>query len=215
MEYNGMSQDNDGDPLLGRVSAVGTSSLSDAMDSLAICGVTTGIYRRSGRGCAVGYAETITSETGELGAFDEGDFSVFSIFNDMPRNGMLVIALAGAEISSFGGLAGLILRERGAAGAIIDGACRDIDEIIETGITVASRHVTPRGGRGRVRVIRCGDPVVCGGVTICSGDVIIVDETGVIAIPRDRVEEVMEIAESIEKKDAAIAKRFREQITAE
>jgi regulator of RNase E activity RraA len=212
-DFAGMANDLFDEALLVRVAAVGTATLSDAMDRLLIPGVTSGLRRRSGKGRAVGYAETMSAETGELGKYNEADFSVFSVFSEVHRHGMLVISLGGTETSTLGGLAGLLLRARGASGAVIDGACRDVDQLVEEGITVASRHVTPRSGRGRMRVLARDKPVVCGGVTIHPGDIIVVDDTGVVAIPRASVNEVMEIAEAIETHDAAVEKRIREHMT--
>ncbi|VDC22675.1 RraA family protein [Pseudogemmobacter humi] len=201
--------------VLRRLAALSTATLSDALDRSGIRGVVNGITRRSGSGRIAGFAETVSAETGELGSFSEADFAVFPIFNEIGRNAVLVIAMGGAETSTFGGLAGLILHSRGAAGVVIDGACRDVDELIATDITVASRHVTPRSGRGRMRILSRHEPVLCGEVSIAPRDLVLVDDTGVVVVPRGRVDDVLTIAEAIEDRDAAIERRIRDRMVSE
>ena len=67
--------------------------------------------------------------------------------------------MGGAPVSTFGGLAAQKAVARGARGAVLDGACRDLAELIASGLWVASRHVTPRSGKMRVRVEGVNVPV--------------------------------------------------------
>jgi 3-hexulose-6-phosphate synthase / 6-phospho-3-hexuloisomerase len=70
---------------------------------------------------------------------------------------VLVVDARGAEISTLGGLATLAASLRGAAAVVIDGGCRDIDEIRATNLWLASRFVTPISGKTRIRVESIGD----------------------------------------------------------
>ena len=65
-----------------------------------------------------------------------------------------------------GGLASLIAALKQCADVVLDGGCRDIEDVRATGLTVASRFVTPRTGKRRVRVLALDEPVTCGGVTV-------------------------------------------------
>jgi regulator of RNase E activity RraA len=47
----------------------------------------------------------------------------------------------------------------GAAAVVIDGGCRDIDEIRATNLWLASRFVTPISGKARMRVESIGDAI--------------------------------------------------------
>lgn len=79
---------------------------------------------------------------------------------------------------------------RGAVGAVIDGACRDVVAISRLRFPVFSTAVTPNaglpGGRGAVNV-----PVAVGGLTVRPGDVLVGDENGVVVIPAERRGEVL------------------------
>src|SRR5215467_15807454 len=66
---------------------------------------------------------------------------------------------------------------RGAAAVVIDGGCRDIDEIRATKLWLASRFVTPLSGKTRLRVESIGDPAHLGGLLVRAGDLVVGDET--------------------------------------
>lgn len=59
-------------------------------------------------------------------------------------------------MSTFGGLSTSAALAGGMAGIVIDGGCRDVEEIRSSGLFVASRHVTPRSGKLRVKVVEVG-----------------------------------------------------------
>lgn len=73
-----------------------------------------------------------------------------------------------------------IARERGVSAVVVDGNVRDVVELRESGLAVCSRGVTPRGPSWSGRF---GSPILCGGVEIQPGDLIIGDEDGVVAVP--------------------------------
>ena len=97
---------------------------------------------------------------------------------------------------------------RGVAGVLIDGGCRDIEEIRTGALWLASRHITPVSGKRRVRVTDINQPVRLGGVDVSHGDYIIADLTGIVVIPAARIEEVLTLAEHLESQD----QRFRDAL---
>jgi regulator of RNase E activity RraA len=73
---------------------------------------------------------------------------------------------------------------RGVVGAVIDGACRDVEEIRRMRFPVVSKGIVPNvasvSGYGEVNV-----PIQCGGVVVNPGDVVVVDGNGVVVVPRE------------------------------
>lgn len=79
------------------------------------------------------------------------------------------------------------------AGIVVDGAVRDKNRIIELGLPVFTRYVTPvAAGKGRTGHINI--PVACGGVWVNPGDYIIGDENGVVVVRESAIEGVLKEA---------------------
>ena len=198
------------DPLIARCQRIATSTWSDALDQLGIQGVVEGITPRTGADRIAGRAITIREEVQPLGAFPVEEFAVGRILQAATTGEVLVIDMGGAAVSTMGGLAAQAAAARGIAGVLIDGGCRDLEEIRTTALWVASRHVTPVSGKGRVRVTAINEPVYLGGIGVSQGDYIIADLTGIVVIAASRLRDALEIAEHLESQDG----RFREAITA-
>jgi len=108
----------------------------------------------------------------------------------------------------WGGLMSLEAIQRGVAGVVVDGAVRDVDTIRELGLPVFARHVTPCVGSNRT-VGSTGNPIVCGGVIVRTGDLIIADDDGVVVVPEERMEEVLQRIAAIVEKEKGIAEKVR------
>ena len=101
-----------------------------------------------------------------------------------------------------------VARNRGAAGFVTDGLVRDLDDLETLGLPVFAIGVTPnspqRRGPGSV-----GLPVVCGGVSIASGDVVVGDRDGVVVVPRARIADTLDNLERVKAMEAATLERVR------
>jgi regulator of RNase E activity RraA len=90
---------------------------------------------------------------------------------------------------------------RGCAGVVTDATARDTDEIATEKIPLYFRKVG-RGIRpGRNEIESINRPIVCGGVLVEPGDVIVADGDGVIVVPRGVATEVAEYARATLDKD--------------
>ncbi len=96
-----------------------------------------------------------------------------------------------------GELSSETLLHRGVRGYIVDGGCRDSAFILKTGFRVWCRYFTPRDVVGRWVADSFGEPIVIGGVTIGTGDYVMADRDGVVVIPADRAEEVVDKVEEV------------------
>lgn len=197
------------DDPLQRCRRVGTGTWSDALDERGIEGVVSGITQRSGPGRFAAYAVTAREASGPLRTYARQAFAVGNLIASGGPGQVLVIDAGGAEISTFGGLATLAASLRGVAAVLIDGGCRDVDEIRATDLWVASRFVTPTTGKTRLKIEAIGEPVRLGGIPVCEGDLIVGDETGIVVVPRDQIDDVLARAEAIHQKDLAIEAALR------
>lgn len=196
--------------LLARCAPIGTSTWSDALDEVGIAGIVEGIVQRSGSGRMVGFAVTARQVPGRLDEFDKAEFAVGRLVAATGPGRVLMVDMGGEPISTLGGLASYASRRREAAGVVIDGACRDVDEIRATGLWLASRWVTPRTGKRRLRLQPLGVPVVIGGVAVAQGDLVVGDDTGIVVVPRARLDEVLARALRILAVDEAVEARLRQ-----
>jgi regulator of RNase E activity RraA len=197
------------DHLLPRCGRIATSAWSDALDEFEIEGVVAGIAQRSGRGRFAAYAVTAREVAGPLRTFARREFAVGSLIASVGPGRALVVDAGGAQISTFGGLATLAASLRGATAVVIDGGCRDIEEIRATNLWLGSRFVTPTSGKTRIRVESIGDPVHLGGVWVQTGDLVVGDETGIVIVPRAQLAAVLAKAEALVEKDRTIEAALR------
>ena len=110
-----------------------------------------------------------------------GDIPVFACVNP-------------ARIAPWGELLSTAAHARGAAGALMDGAVRDIKAIRAMGFAVFHGGIGPLDTKGRGRVIAIDVPVRCAGVTVESGDLVFGDADGVVVVPRAVEAQVLALA---------------------
>ena len=82
---------------------------------------------------------------------------------------------------------------KGVEGVVIDGAFRDLEGCREAGMPIYARAVTP-GSAGKEALGELNVPVMCGGVMIRPGDIIVADCNGVLVLKPEEAEGVMERA---------------------
>jgi regulator of RNase E activity RraA len=197
------------DSTLERACGLATATLADALDAFGIPGVMSGIARRTGSGRVAGFAQTMLQQVAPFGTFSFEDFAVGSVFDATSQDTVRVVDAGSADVSTFGGLAALTLTSHKAAGAVVDGGCRDVEEIARIGLTVASRTVTPRSGKGRLRVVSRGGAVTCGGVCVRPEDLVVMDDTGIVVVPQDSLLAVLTATEELDRRDADFAARLK------
>jgi 4-hydroxy-4-methyl-2-oxoglutarate aldolase len=108
--------------------------------------------------------------------------------------GSVIVVQAGdVDYAVAGGNVCAVAQRRGIAAFVVDGVIRDIAEVREMGFPVFARGVIPIPGAKDV-VTPLNEPVVCGGVTVGGGDIIVADEEGIVAVPAARGAEVLDQA---------------------
>ena len=107
-----------------------------------------------------------------------------------------VMVVAGKECcnhSYWGDHRSICASMKGLEGVVIDGAFRDLEGCMEVGFPIFARSVTPgscaKAAEGELNV-----PILCGGVEVCPGDLIVGDCNGIIVIKPEEAELVMERA---------------------
>jgi len=123
---------------------------------------------------------------------------------EAPAGTVLVCNGQGSDAGvMMGELMSTFAKQRGILGAVIDGAVRDVAEILELGFPLFARHITPRNGTfeqlGDVQQI-----ISCGGVAVRPNDIICGDLNGIVVIPQEIIEQVAIGAVELEKWESEI-----------
>ena len=121
--------------------------------------------------------EPYAGEMDALSAMGPGDVGVYAVQD-------------GSNAAAWGELFSCAAIGRGVAGVVVDGCVRDVRQISELGYPVFSRGMSPLDTRARARVSDHGEPVVCAGLRVSRGDVVVADVDGIVVVPAERVDEV-------------------------
>lgn len=178
-----------------------TSNISDALDRLSIRGGCEGIFpqfetpRMVGRAFTVRYVPADPVNTGSVGDF----------LDDVKRGEVVVIDNGGRTYCTvWGNIMTFAAAGRGVAGTVIDGVCRDIEEVKNMHYPIFSKGKYMMTGKDRVQVEAIGEPVSISGVHVKPQDIIVGDDSGVIVVPNEVAEKVAEIVRGISNTEAAI-----------
>jgi RraA family protein len=112
---------------------------------------------------------------------------------DIAQPGDVVIIDAGGSRMNavLGSLISTKARHRGITGFVVDGYVRDVPEIVPLEFPVFARGTSPIGplhrGPGEINY-----PISCGGVVVNPGDIVVADPAGVVIVPYDNVQEILD-----------------------
>jgi regulator of RNase E activity RraA len=198
------------DGIATRLQRLDCCAVSDAMDRLGIAGrVASGLEQRATTQRIAGRAVTCrlvsTAQVPSTGGAPR-HLGTAAIEAAAAGDVIVVEQRTGIDAGSWGGILTLGARLRGVAGVVVDGPVRDIDEARGYGFPVYCNALTARTARGRVAELECNGPVTICGVSVNAGDYVLADASGVAFIPAGDAERVLDAAEAIAAREAAMAK---------
>jgi regulator of RNase E activity RraA len=121
-----------------------------------------------------------------------------AIDNGAPDSVYVMVVQDGADIAGMGGEMGTTMAARGFAGAVVDGGVRDTAYLEQIKFPVYGTGIVPSTSVNHYVFAGSNIPVVCDGVPVSAGDVIVADSDGVVAVPRARAAEVLAMAQNMD-----------------
>ncbi|MBI2972528.1 MAG: RraA family protein [Armatimonadetes bacterium] len=194
-----------------RFRAVTTASVADAVDRVAKrAGFMSYEIKPIMPSKIVGPAVTVLERASTE---SQPPLHALEAIDEAAPGAIIIIGMEDAEgsrdVAQWGGLmtAGAVVRRLG--GAVLDAGVRDVEEVRQAGFPVFSRTVIPSSTVGRYVTVAKNIPVVCGGVQVHPGDIIVGDTDGVVVVPQERAEEILVTAEQIEETERRMTEAIK------
>jgi 4-hydroxy-4-methyl-2-oxoglutarate aldolase len=140
--------------------------------------------------------------------------------DEAPAGSVYVMVLEdGLDYAGVGGLMSTAMKFRGLAGAVIDGGVRDTPQVSRIQFPVFSRGIVPSTTVNHFRFAGKNVSVTCAGVEVHPGDIISADNDGVVVVPQEKAEAVLQKAQALDNSEHSMYpfiekyKSIREAVT--
>lgn len=194
---------------LQRLEALDTNTVSDALDFLELPGATFGLLPLWDCPKIVGRASTI-----QLGPKTDAKPTVHLIspvIAEITTDDRILVIAGGIDgVSCWGDILANAARYKKVRGSVIDGMCRDIEGSESIGYPVYGRGVTMISARNRVIQVSSGGIIKVAGVDVSEDDFVISDRCGTVFVPADRIDEVLDLAERIVRRQDGMVQAVRD-----
>ena len=191
-----------------RLEKMATTNLADAMDTVVIRGAVIGIKPMYDCPKIIGRAVTIKiTAAGMLKS--QHHLGVQAI--DAASSGDVIIIDNRGDLNNncWGEILAMGSKMKGISGVVVDGAARDIDACKEFGFPVYARGTVPITARGRIMQESFNEVVRIGDIQVRPGDIVMADINGVVIIPVEKLDEVLEASETILQKETAMVEELK------
>ena len=203
--------------IVGRLKRLYTPAISDTLDEM---GITSNVLSKDIRPLLPGVVLAGPAITGKALRYREYTkidihewVKVMLRMLESARRGQVFVVQTedSSDIACWGELMSNAARARGAAGAVTDGGVRDTPKILHMKprfhVFAASR--SPLDAKGRMEYRAFNVPVNCGGVLVNPGDFVVGDDDGVVIVPKEKILDVLKVAETRARKEDAFRKAVR------
>lgn len=138
---------------------------------------------------------TVEGQTGENFDAHETLLGWTGLLSKAPGGHVVVCQPHNDQIALMGELSAETLKMKGVLGYLVDGGTRDCQFILDMDFPVWCRFRSPRDIVGKWLPKAFNEPISIGGVRIRGGDYLLADRDGVVIIPGDKVETIVNEAE--------------------
>ena len=195
------------DAYVERLLKLDTCAVSDALDRLELKGAVSGIRPLSVQRRIAGRVVTTKLKARVGNEVSTRHLGAAAIEAAQPGDVIVIENRVREDAAGWGGILSNGAKVRGVSGVIVDGPCRDIDESRDIDFPVYGRSAISSTARGRIVEESFNEPIVVGGTApVLPGDYVLADGSGVVFIAAARIDEVLEAAELIAAREAAMTR---------
>lgn len=186
-----------------------TSTISDALDKFGFGGGCKGITPAFQKIKMVGTAYTVRyAPVGEVKG-TVGDY-----IDEVQPGDVVVLDNNGrTDCTVWGDILTITAKIKDISGTVIEGVFRDMPTILEEGYPIFSRGRFMMTGKDRVMVEATQVIVSIGAVQVKPGDILVGDDSGVVVVPQELAEKVLEAVDAIEEAEQKIVKAVRDGLS--
>lgn len=191
-----------------RLEKLATTNLADALDKVGLRGAVIGIRPMYDCPKIIGRAVTIKITAAGM-AKSKHHLGVRAIDAAHPGDVIVIDNRGDLYNNCWGEILSMAAKMKGVSGVVVDGAARDIDACRDFGFPVYARGAVPITARGRIMEESFNEVIRVGDVQVRPGDILVADINGVVIIPVEKLDEVLEAAEQIYQKETAMVEELR------
>jgi regulator of RNase E activity RraA len=161
----------------------------------------------------VGHAFTVLGHSLPSIGWDDGSKAIrpyLEIYERLTPDSLIVsVTSDGSPVGHFGELTANAAKSHGCVGVVLDGNLRDIHGLRDIDFQVFYRGLSPLNAIGRWEMVTSEAPVTIGDVTIRQGDIVFGEFDGILVIPREQAQQVLEQAEAIVEAEGRVRREVR------
>jgi|UniRef100_UPI0040473888 4-hydroxy-4-methyl-2-oxoglutarate aldolase len=184
---------------LDQLKALGSATIHEAQDQTGA--MAHGIKPIDPSCRLIGSALTVDTRP------DDNLMIHFALTKAKPGDVLVVDAKGFMEAGPWGDLLTLAAMRCGIAGLIIDGAVRDANTILDLGFPVFCRGLSIKG-TNKAQPGKVNQPIICGGVAVSPGDIVMGDRDGVVVVKAADAQKTLASAAAREAKEDRIRERI-------
>lgn len=189
--------------LISELYAFSTPAVSDALDACEINGVLRNLTPMGSSQKLIGPAYTVQYKSYEK--TPEQFMQASNYIDEVPEGAVIFIDNGGLlSCSVWGGILTHYAYHKKIAGTIVNGLVRDIDILQKYDYPLFARGAIPRSGKNRVYAFAQCKTIIMDEVRIHFNDIIFADSNGVLVIPENQLQKIVEMVKNIAQTEKRI-----------